>query len=115
MIRSNYSTAPLAVIMGGNINLLIVFGQLVAGGIGVTTDDPDFAKWLRNTNVANLVVWSYWWPVIIIVAIVLGRLPFKKNSENTEIFSAVSHCKTCSYISPVKNPTHNRLRKSRIP
>ena len=48
MIRSNYSTEPPAVIMGGNINLLTVFGQLVAGGIGVTTDDPDFAKWLRK-------------------------------------------------------------------
>ncbi|MHC4425832.1 MAG: 4Fe-4S binding protein [Planctomycetota bacterium] len=54
--------------------MLMVFGVLVAGGIGVTTDDADFAKWLRNTNLANLVVWSYWWPLIIIAAIVLGRV-----------------------------------------
>ena len=54
--------------------MLMVFGLLIAGGIGVTTDDPEFAKWLRNTNLANLVVWSYWWPMIIIAAILLGRL-----------------------------------------
>ena len=28
--------------------MLVVFGLLIAGGIGVTTDDPGFAKWLRN-------------------------------------------------------------------
>ena len=54
--------------------MLMVFGLLIAGGIGVTTDDPEFAKWLRNTNIANLVVWSYWWPMIIIAAILLGRM-----------------------------------------
>lgn len=54
--------------------MLTVFGLLVAGGIGVTTDDDNFAKVLRNTNLANLVVWSYWWPVIIIAAVLLGRV-----------------------------------------
>jgi polyferredoxin len=54
--------------------MLIVFILLVTGGLGVTTDDPDFADLLRNTNLSNLVVWSYWWPVIIITAIFLGRL-----------------------------------------
>jgi polyferredoxin len=54
--------------------MLIVFVLLVAGGLGVTTEDPDFANWLRNTNLSNLIVWSYWWPVIIITAIFLGRL-----------------------------------------
>jgi ferredoxin len=54
--------------------MLTVFVLLVAGGLGVTTDDPDFTNWLRNTNLSNLVVWSYWWPVIIIAAIFLGRL-----------------------------------------
>lgn len=53
--------------------MLMVFIFLVAGGLGVTTDDPDFAGWLRYTNLSNLIVWSYWWPVIIITAIVLGR------------------------------------------
>ena len=54
--------------------MLTVFILLIAGGLGVTTDDPDFAYWLRNTNLSNLIVWSYWWPVIIIAAIFFGRL-----------------------------------------
>jgi len=54
--------------------MLIVFLLLVAGGLGVTTDAPDLADCLRNTNLSNLIVWSYWWPVIIITAIFFGRL-----------------------------------------
>ena len=54
--------------------MLTIFILLVAGGLGVTTNDPDFTYFLRNTNLSNLVVWSYWWPVIIIAAIIFGRL-----------------------------------------
>jgi polyferredoxin len=54
--------------------MLAVFILLIAGGLGVTTSDPDFEYQLRNTNLANLVVWSYWWPVIIIAAVLFGRL-----------------------------------------
>jgi NAD-dependent dihydropyrimidine dehydrogenase PreA subunit len=53
--------------------MLVVLGLLITGGIGVSTDAGRFAKVLRNTNLANLVVWSYWWPLIIVAAIVLGR------------------------------------------
>jgi hypothetical protein len=54
--------------------LLVVFVLLVLGGLGVTTTDPDLTQVLRDTNLANLIVWSYWWPVIIIAAVLLGRL-----------------------------------------
>ena len=54
--------------------MLTAFGLLIAGGLRVTTDDMDFAKILRNTNLANLLVWSYWWPLVIIAAIILGRV-----------------------------------------
>jgi polyferredoxin len=53
---------------------LVVFGLLVAGGLGVSAPDAAFAKVLRNTNLANLVVWSYWWPLIIVVSILAGRV-----------------------------------------
>ncbi|HCO93460.1 MAG TPA: hypothetical protein DIU00_05830 [Phycisphaerales bacterium] len=53
--------------------MLAVFGLLIAGGLGVKTPDPSFAKVLRNTNLANLLVWSYWWPLVIVAAILLGR------------------------------------------
>ncbi|MBN2182635.1 MAG: 4Fe-4S binding protein [Sedimentisphaerales bacterium] len=54
--------------------MLTVFVLLIIGGLGVTTDDPVLAGWLRDTNLSNLIVWSYWWPIIIIAAIVFGRL-----------------------------------------
>ncbi len=52
---------------------LTVFILLIYGAIGITTNDADFAKVLRNTNLANLIVWSYWWPLIIVAAIFFGR------------------------------------------
>ncbi len=52
---------------------LIIFALIIYGSIGVSTNDADFAKILRNTNLANLMVWSYWWPIIILTAIFFGR------------------------------------------
>ena len=52
---------------------LTVFISLIYGSIGITTNDADFAKVLRNTNLANLIVWSYWWPLIIVSAMFFGR------------------------------------------
>ncbi|MCU0916094.1 MAG: 4Fe-4S binding protein [Planctomycetes bacterium] len=54
--------------------LLAVFLLLVLGGLGVTATDPDLTQYLRDTNLANLIVWSYWWPVIILAAVLFGRL-----------------------------------------
>ncbi len=53
---------------------LVVFVLLIVDGYVANTDDMAFAKILRNTNLANLIVWSYWWPVIIISAIFFGRI-----------------------------------------
>ena len=52
---------------------LLSFLILIYGSIGITTDDKAFAKILRNTNFSNLIVWSYWWPFIIVTAILFGR------------------------------------------
>ena len=52
---------------------LLIFVLLIYGAIGITTQDPDFAKVLRNTNLSNLIIWSYWWPFIIVTAILFGR------------------------------------------
>lgn len=52
---------------------LFIFVALIYGAIGITTNDKDFAIILRNTNLANLIVWSYWWPLIIVTAILFGR------------------------------------------
>ncbi len=52
---------------------LTVFIMLIVDGFLANTSDMAFAKVLRNTNIANLIVWSYWWPLIILSAIFLGR------------------------------------------
>jgi len=59
---------------------LTAFVLLIYGAIGVTTRDADFAKILRNTNLSNLIVWSYWWPLIIVSAIFFVRMD-KKNID----------------------------------
>jgi polyferredoxin len=52
---------------------LFIFVFLIYGAIGITTQDKDFAVILRNTNLANLIVWSFWWPMIVVTAILFGR------------------------------------------
>jgi len=52
---------------------LIAFLLIIFGGWEITTDNKKFAVILRNTNIANLIVWSYWWPFIIVTAILFGR------------------------------------------
>ncbi len=52
---------------------LVAFILLIFGAASITTNDAVFAKTLRNTNLANLIVWSYWWPLIIATAILFGR------------------------------------------
>ncbi len=52
---------------------LIIFGFLVYIGFQAHSTDDAFLKVLRNTNFANLFVWSYWWPLIVVGAVFLGR------------------------------------------
>jgi ferredoxin len=54
--------------------MLLALGLLIAGGLGVSTSEAEFAKVLRNTNLANLLVWSYWFPLVVAAAILLGRV-----------------------------------------
>lgn len=53
---------------------LVSFILLIIIGLSANTNDLAFAKVLRNTNLANLIVWSYWWPLIIVGAVLLGRI-----------------------------------------
>lgn len=52
---------------------LIVFAGLIYGALGISTDDSATLKQLRNTNLSNLIVWSYWWPIIVLIAVFAGR------------------------------------------
>jgi hypothetical protein len=47
---------------------------LIYFGLSVHSFDKQLMKELRNTNLANLIVWSYWWPLIVVLAIFFGRI-----------------------------------------
>lgn len=53
--------------------MLLVLGFLIGTGYSAYSGDSAFLKELRNTNLGNLIVWSYWWPLIIFLAIFFGR------------------------------------------
>lgn len=53
---------------------LIVFLLLIAGGFMVPHVSAAMTGTLRNTNLAALIVWSLWWPLVIASAVVLGRV-----------------------------------------
>lgn len=56
------------------IFFLLCFALLIYGGIVVPDVDKNLVKTLRNTNFATLLVWSLWWPLIILSAIIFGRI-----------------------------------------
>lgn len=53
---------------------LLVYIALIIIGLSAGSSDTVILKELRNTNLANLIVWSYWWPIIIVCAIYFGRV-----------------------------------------
>jgi len=54
------------------LNLFFLAGLIWLGLQGYS-NDAAFLKQLRNTNLGNLIVWSYWLPAIVITAIFFGR------------------------------------------
>ena len=53
---------------------LVAFGLLIAGGLAAPHVSEKMTGTLRNTNLAALIVWSLWWPLVIISASLLGRV-----------------------------------------
>jgi hypothetical protein len=47
---------------------------LICLGFSAYSDDQSFLVQLRNFNLGNLLVWSYWWPLVVICAVLFGRL-----------------------------------------
>ncbi len=52
---------------------LIVYLLLIIIGFWADSNDSKLLNQLRNTNLGNLIIWSYWWPLIVVVAIFFGR------------------------------------------
>ena len=53
---------------------LIAYIVLIIFGLSAFSDDAVFLKQLRNTNLGNLIVWSVWWPAIVLMSIFWGRI-----------------------------------------
>lgn len=68
LLSKPYFTVTLKVIS------LFAFIVLVTTGLLAYSTDAEFLKQLRNTNFGNLIVWSYWWPLIIAGAVLFGRV-----------------------------------------
>lgn len=53
---------------------LLVFVALMIIGFSSPTKDPVFVSQLSKTNLTSSFVWRLWWPLIVILAIFLGRI-----------------------------------------
>ncbi len=67
-------TASRAYPLTAQIFTLICFGLLIAGGLAAPHVPASLTGTLRNTNLAALVVWSLWWPLVIVSAVLAGRI-----------------------------------------
>ncbi len=54
--------------------LLLCFALVIAGGLAAPHVSARIAGTLRNTNLAALIVWSLWWPLVIITAVLFTRV-----------------------------------------
>ncbi len=60
--------------LAAQVVLLAVFALIIWRGLGVHAPDAAFAKVVRNTNLANMLVWAFWWPLVIGGAVLFGRV-----------------------------------------
>lgn len=59
--------------LSAQLLLVVIFTGLLNISLGVFPESTEMVKVLRNTNLANLAVWAFWWPLIIITALLFGR------------------------------------------
>jgi len=60
--------------LAAQIFTLAGFVLLIAGGLAAPHVSEKMTGTLRNTNLASLIVWSLWWPLVIISASLMGRV-----------------------------------------
>lgn len=60
--------------LGLKILALLFFIALITIGFSASSSDSAITSEIGKTNLGNLIVWSYWWPLIIIVSVFFGRI-----------------------------------------
>jgi len=60
--------------LAAQIVVLLCFVLVIAGGLAAPRVSAAMTGTLRNTNLAALVAWSLWWPLVIITAVLFGRV-----------------------------------------
>jgi len=60
--------------LAAQVIVLLCFVLVIAGGLAAPRVSATMAGTLRNTNLAALIVWSLWWPLVIITAVIFGRV-----------------------------------------
>jgi hypothetical protein len=72
--KMNYLLGKAIMPLGLKMLTLVAFIALISIGFSASSSDPALLNELQHTNLGNLIVWSYWWPLIIIVSIFFGRI-----------------------------------------
>jgi hypothetical protein len=60
--------------LGMKIITMAAFIALISIGLSASSGNASLISETGHTNLGNLIVWSYWWPLIIIVSIFFGRI-----------------------------------------
>jgi 4Fe-4S binding domain len=60
--------------LASQVGTLVAFGLLIAGGLAAPHVPAKMTGILRNTNLAALIVWSLWWPLVILSTALMGRI-----------------------------------------
>lgn len=53
--------------------MLLFYAALFAGSICVTYD-PKIAGYIGSTNLASQLVWNIWWPIVLVLAALIGHV-----------------------------------------
>ena len=55
------------------IFMLLVYAALFAGSVCVSYE-PKIASYIGSTNLASQLVWNIWWPVVLVLAALIGHV-----------------------------------------
>lgn len=55
------------------IFMLLVYAALFAGSVCVSYE-PKISPYIGNTNLASQLVWNIWWPVVLVLAALIGHV-----------------------------------------